>query len=138
LELKNGGDIERGAKATEKLLKLEPRNAEAKAAIDGAVSLAEKAAAANDDKTAAKLLRAAAQATGESKDLSAGIMRYESGKYDDAIAEIEKRSSDLARKSAAMIKARKLGTLKAGLAGDDKAQAESIKKMLAADPTNKE
>jgi tetratricopeptide (TPR) repeat protein len=138
LELKNGGDVERGAKATEKLLKLEPTNADAKAAIDGAVALAEKAAASGDDKTAAHLLRAASQAAGESKDLSGAIMRYESGKFDDAVRELEKRSSDLARRTIALIKARKLGTLKAGLQGDDRKQAESIKAMLAADPTNKE
>src|SRR5262249_29472039 len=125
-------------KAAERLLKLEPASVEAKAAIEGAMALAEKAAAAGDDKTAARLLRGAAQASGEAKDLTDGIIRYESGKWDDAIKELEPRSSDRARRTLALIRARKVGTLKAGLQGDDHSQGESIRAMLISDPTNKE
>src|SRR5262249_17442455 len=125
-ELKNGGDVDRGAKAVERLLKLDPSSAEAKAAIDGAMTLAEKAAAAGDDKGAARLLRGASAAAGEAKDLTDAIIRFESGKYDEAMKELEHASSDLAKRTLALIRERKVGTLKAGLQGDDRAQAESI------------
>jgi tetratricopeptide (TPR) repeat protein len=37
-----------------------------------------------------------------------------------------------------MVHARRLGTLRAGLSGDDRVQAESIKALLSSDPNNKE
>lgn len=137
-ELKNGGDLERGAKAVAELRAVEPNSTAAKDAIDGAVEKAQTLAAGGDDKGAAKLLRAVAQAAGEARELTPGLMRYESGKLDDAIAELEKVDSDLARRSAAMIRQRKLGTLKAGLSGDDRAAAESIKALWKADPNSKD
>ncbi|MCK6552260.1 hypothetical protein L6R52_40900, partial [Myxococcota bacterium] len=138
LELKKGGDVDRGAKATAELLELDATDADAKAAIDGAMKEAERLAATGDDKGAARILRAAAKAAKESRDVEGGIIRFESGKYDDAAKELEKSSTELARRIAQLVRARKLGTLKAGLSGDDRAAAEAIKALLSADPNNKE
>lgn len=137
-ELKNNGDLERGAKAVAELRAVEATHPAVKEAIDGAIEQAQNFAAKNDDKSAAKILRAAARASGEDKELTPGLIRYESGKLDDAIAELERIDSDLARRSSAMIKQRKLGTLKAGLSGDDRAAAESIKALLKQDPNSKD
>lgn len=138
LELKNNGDLERGTKATRELLKKDPTSAEARAAIDGALAQAEKLAVSGDDKGAARLLRAAAEASGEGKALSGAMIRFESGKLAEAETELQKHESDLARRAIAIIRQRRLGTLKAGLAGDDRAQAESIKALLKSDPSNKD
>jgi tetratricopeptide (TPR) repeat protein len=137
-ELKSGQDVERGAKATKELLKLEPTNAEAKSAIEGALDRAQTLAAQGDDKASARVLKAVARAVGEDRDLEGALMRYESGKLDAAEADLQKHDSELAHRALKIVHERKLGTLKAGLSGDDRKQAESIKAILAGDPTNKE
>lgn len=137
-ELKDGGDLDRGAKAVAELLELDPKSVEAKSAIDAAMADAERLAAAGDDKGAARLIRAAARGAREGKELEAGLIRFESGKLDDAEAELQGHDSELARRAAQLVRQRKLGTLKAGLSGGDRAAADSIRALLKQDPNNKE
>lgn len=137
-ELKNGGDLERGVKATKDLLALDPTNAEARAAIDAALDRAEKAAEEGDEKAAAKELRAADQATGTVAGMPKAIADLERGKYDDAIEGFSRLSGAIGSRGVEVSKKRKAATLKAGMAaGDDKA-AESIKQVLTQDPNNKD
>jgi tetratricopeptide (TPR) repeat protein len=139
-ELRKGGDLDRGAKATAELLKLDAASAEAHAAIDATLERAERAAGAGDDSGAARQLKAAAIASGAMNALQQAILQYESGKYEESAESFAKESGDVASRAAKLAKGRKLGQLKAGMAAgsDDNKAAESIRALLAADPTNKE
>ncbi|MCC7386219.1 MAG: hypothetical protein IT384_30530 [Deltaproteobacteria bacterium] len=137
-ELKKGGDLERGAKATAELLKIDATSPDARAAIDAALGRAEQAAAGGDDKAAARELRAADVAAGPTSGLQKAIGALEHGKFDEAQASFAKLSGEVARRGAEIARGRKMGTLKATMSGGDQQAAQSIREILEADPENKE
>ena len=138
-ELESGGDEERGAKAAAELRALDPVHPKVAAAVSAALARAERVAAGGDDKAAARALRAAAAAIGEDAALARAIELYETGKLADAESAFATGStSEIGRRGAALARARRLGSLKAGLSGEGDAKAQSIRALLAADPTNKE
>lgn len=137
-ELKNGGDLDRGAKATKELLALDGTHPEARAAIEAALSRADEAADRGDDAGAAKELRAADVALGGESGVQKAIADLERGKLEQAEASFAKLDSEVAQRGVEIAKRRRMGTLKAGLTGDDKQAAESIRAVLATDPNNRE
>ena len=137
-ELKNGGDLDRGAKATKAMLVLDTTNADALAAIDATLQRAEAAADAGDEKLAAKELRAADQAGGSTDGLPKAVADLERGKFDDAMAAFERLKGPVAARGISIAKKRKYAGLKASMSGDDASKATAIKAMIASDPNNKD
>jgi tetratricopeptide (TPR) repeat protein len=136
--LENGTDLQRGAAAVAKLRAVDPADANAKRAIDAALSRAEKSAATGDDRAAAKELAAVAAAIGEEKEAKDAIAKLENSKHQEAEDAFAYSESQVAVAGRKIARGRRMGSLKAGLSGQGEEAAKSIAALLAADPNNKE
>jgi tetratricopeptide (TPR) repeat protein len=141
-KLADGSDLDRGAKAAKELLAIEPGNAEAKAAIDATLARAEAEAEAGRLTEAVRALRAADVALGGTNGLPKVLADLERNKIDEAIDGFGRLSGRVAEAGRDAAKKLKTTTLKQSMSSsDDKKAAESIRKVLAAnpnDPTAKE
>ncbi|MBI2378789.1 MAG: hypothetical protein HYV07_32645 [Deltaproteobacteria bacterium] len=138
-ELEKGGDLDRGADATQEVLKVDPTNAEARRAIDKAIERAKEADQKGDLSAALKLLRAANRARGSDATVASGLDELEKNELEKAEATLSSSTEDpVASAAALMARRRRTKALEAGLSGDDKAAAENIRKLLEADPGHKE
>ncbi|MCB9648742.1 MAG: hypothetical protein H6730_19375 [Deltaproteobacteria bacterium] len=134
--LEKGDDLERGAKAAQELLRLDPANKKVGRAVEAALTRADQAAEKGDDKAAAKELGAAAVALGE--DLSGPVAALSAGKYPDAQAGFEASTSEVGRRGAALARRRNLGALAGSMGAGGEEGAQSLRKLLATDPNNAE
>jgi tetratricopeptide (TPR) repeat protein len=141
-KLADGSDLDRGAKAAKELLAIEPGNAEAKAAIDATLARAEAEAEAGRLVETVRALRAADVALGGTNGLPKVLADLERNKIDEAIDGFGRLSGRVADAGRDAAKKLKTTTLKQSMSSsDDKKAAESIRKVLAAnpnDPTAKE
>lgn len=135
--LSSGKDLKGGAKAAVGLLKVDPANQKVARAVDAALTRAEKAAQGGNDKEASRELFAVAVALGEKSELQPAIDLLARGEYPKAQEGFAKSTSELGRRGAALARRRNLGTLSDSLGAGGKASAESIRRLLKADPNNK-
>jgi tetratricopeptide (TPR) repeat protein len=136
--LEQGDDVERGAKAAQALLRIDPANKKVARAVEAALARADKAADKGDDKAAAKELGAAALALGEDGALSGAVTELAAAKYPEAQAAFEGSTSEVGRRGAALARRRNLGTLASSLDAGGEDAAKGVRKLLAADPNNAE
>lgn len=141
-KLADGSDLDRGAKAAKELLAIEPGSTEAKAAIDATLARAEAEAEAGRLVETVRALRAADVALGGTNGLPKVLADLERNKIDEAIDGFGRLSGRVADAGRDAAKKLKTTTLKQSMSSsDDKKAAESIRKVLAAnpnDPTAKE
>ncbi len=135
--LSSGKDLKGGAQAARDLLKADPANQKVARAVDAALARAEKASKAGDDKASARELSAVAVALSEDGTLAAAIEALAKGDYPTAQDGFKASTSELGRRGAMMARSRNLGTLSAGISGGGEAAAQSIRRLLKADPNNK-
>lgn len=136
--LSGGKDLSGGAKAAAELLKADPANQKVVSAVEAALTRADKAADAGDDKGAARELDAVAVALSETAAVGPAIQLLAKGDYPGAQEGFSKSSSDLGRRGAALARRRNLGTLSKSLGAGGMESAESIRRLLKADPNNQE
>lgn len=135
--LTSGKDLKGGAQAARDLLKADPANQKVARAVDATLARADKASKAGDDKTSARELSAAAVALSEDGTLAAAIAALAKGDYPAAQDGFKGSTSEVGRRGGMMARARNLGTLAEGISGGGEAAAQSIRRLLKADPNNK-
>ena len=137
--LETGADLTRGASAAKALLKKDPNNSAARAAVRAGLMRAEKASADGDDASAARNLRAVSVALGTEAAMKPGIDLLAKGKYAEAEEAFNKKpGSEVSRAGSRIARTRKLFALKAGLSGSGASAALSIRRLLQANPNDPE
>lgn len=131
--LEDGSDLDRGAAAAAELLADDATDADALRAVEAALVRAEKA---SDAAGAARELAAVGVATRAGAEFAKATEAFAAARFEEAESGFGALSGDAAKRAAASAKARHLAKLTAAMDGGDQARAESIRALLAADPTH--